>query len=127
MAVRTERSDKWVRGYVGDVAVVDSREPLLFWEEEFPVPAYAFPRGDVRTDLLSEARDDPPEDVAGSVFTTSDLGRHAAHLHDLVGLGFDRVFLHHVGQEQRPFLDAFGEAVLPELDVTAPAPRVAAP
>ena len=62
MAVRTERSDKWVRGYVGDVAVVDSREPLLFWEEEFPVPAYAFPRGDVRTDLLSEARDDPPED-----------------------------------------------------------------
>jgi uncharacterized protein (DUF427 family) len=62
MAVRTERSDKWVRGYVGDVAVVDSREPLLFWEEEFPVPSYAFARSDVRTDLLSEARDDPPEE-----------------------------------------------------------------
>jgi uncharacterized protein (DUF427 family) len=60
MAVRTERSDKWVRGYVDDVAVVDSRDAVLFWEEEFPVPAYAFPREDVRTDLLSEAREEPP-------------------------------------------------------------------
>ncbi len=65
------------------------------------------------------ARHVTPDDVAGSVFTTSDLGRHAAHLHELVGIGFDRVFLHHVGQEQRAFLDAFGEAVLPELEVTA--------
>jgi uncharacterized protein (DUF427 family) len=60
MPVRTERVDKWVRGYVDDVAVVDSREPLLFWEERFPVPGYAFPRSHVRTDLLSESRDDPP-------------------------------------------------------------------
>ena len=29
------------------------------------------------------ARHVTPEDVAGSVFTTSDLGRHAAHLHEL--------------------------------------------
>jgi uncharacterized protein (DUF427 family) len=61
MSVRTERSDKWVRAYVDDVAVVDSREPLLFWEEHFPVPAYAFSRSDVRTDLLTEAQDPPPE------------------------------------------------------------------
>lgn len=39
MPVRTEVSDKWVRAYVDDVAVVDSREALLFWEEHFPVPA----------------------------------------------------------------------------------------
>jgi uncharacterized protein (DUF427 family) len=42
------------------VTLVDSREPLLFWEEHFPVPGYAFPRSDVRTELLSEARTDPP-------------------------------------------------------------------
>jgi uncharacterized protein (DUF427 family) len=60
MSVRTEPIDKWVRAYVDDVAVVDSREPTLFWEEHFPVPAYAFPRSDVRTDLLSEARGEPP-------------------------------------------------------------------
>jgi uncharacterized protein (DUF427 family) len=62
MAVRTERIDKWVRAYLDEVAVVDSREPLLFWEERFPVPAYAFPRRDVRTDLLTETRDGPPRE-----------------------------------------------------------------
>ncbi|KAA1418003.1 DUF427 domain-containing protein [Nocardioides humilatus] len=50
--MRTERSDRWVRGFVGDTAVVDSRDALLFWEPAFPVPGYAFPRDDVRTDLL---------------------------------------------------------------------------
>ena len=35
-------------------------------------------------------------------------------------LGFDAVHLHHVGQEQREFIDAFGDHVLPELDVTRP-------
>ena len=62
MIVRTERIDKWVRAYVDDVAVVDSREPLLFWEERFPVPAYAFRRSDVRTDLLTETRVEPPRE-----------------------------------------------------------------
>jgi uncharacterized protein (DUF427 family) len=61
MSVRTELIDKWVRAYVDDVAVVDSKEPLLFWEEHFPVPSYAFSPRDVRTDLLSETRDDPPQ------------------------------------------------------------------
>ena len=53
MALRTEPIDKWVRAYVDDVVVVDSREPLLFWEEILPVPHYAFKRSDVRTDLLT--------------------------------------------------------------------------
>ncbi len=52
MPVRTEASERWVRAFVGDVAVVDSRAPLLFWEERFPVPYYAFNRRDVRMDLL---------------------------------------------------------------------------
>ena len=60
MAVRTEHIDKWVRAYLDDVVVVDSRQPLLFWEEHFPVPAYAFPRSDVRTELLTETRADAP-------------------------------------------------------------------
>ena len=52
MPVRIEPSDKWVRAYVGETAVVDSRAPVLFYEDRFPVPGYAFPRSDVRTDLL---------------------------------------------------------------------------
>lgn len=50
--MRTERSERWVRAWVGDVAVVDSRRPILFWPDTFPVPGYAFDREDVRTDLL---------------------------------------------------------------------------
>jgi hypothetical protein len=31
-------------------------------------------------------------------------------------LGFDQLHLHHVGQEQREFIEVFGEKVLPEID-----------
>ena len=48
---------------------------------------------------------------------SSDLGQHAAWIAEYADLGFDEVYLHHVGQEQRGFLDAFGEHVLPQLDV----------
>ena len=30
-------------------------------------------------------------------------------------LGFDRIYLHHVGQDQDAFIDAFGAKVLPQL------------
>jgi hypothetical protein len=30
-----------------------------------------------------------------------------------------------VGQERKPFIEAFGEHVLPQLDVTVPGPAVA--
>ena len=58
--MRTEVTDRWVRGYVGDIAVVDTRAPMLFWEPEFPVPRYAFDRRDVREDLLAPATGPPP-------------------------------------------------------------------
>jgi probable non-F420 flavinoid oxidoreductase len=66
------------------------------------------------------ARTVRPEDVRESVLVSSDLGRHAARLQELIDLGFDAVYLHHVGQEQRRFIDAFGSKVLPQLDVTEP-------
>ncbi|MEV6653201.1 DUF427 domain-containing protein [Streptomyces sp. NPDC051219] len=47
-----EVSERWVRATKGDVTVVDSRRPLLVWEPGRPVPLYAFPAKDVRTDLL---------------------------------------------------------------------------
>jgi uncharacterized protein (DUF427 family) len=58
-SVRTEPIDKWVRAYMGETAVVDSRGPLLFWEESFPVPGYAFAEKDVRMDLLHPAQGEP--------------------------------------------------------------------
>jgi probable non-F420 flavinoid oxidoreductase len=56
-----------------------------------------------------------PEDVREPVLVSSDLARHVAWIEELVALGFDAVYLHHVGQEQRRFIDAFGEHVLPAL------------
>jgi alkanesulfonate monooxygenase SsuD/methylene tetrahydromethanopterin reductase-like flavin-dependent oxidoreductase (luciferase family) len=56
-----------------------------------------------------------PEDMHGPVLVSSDLGRHAAWIAELAELGFDAIYLHHVGQEQRRFIEAFGEHVLPRL------------
>ena len=56
-----------------------------------------------------------PEDVRGAVLVSSDLSRHAEWLAELAGLGFDQIQLHHVGQDLTPFIEAFGEHVLPRL------------
>jgi probable non-F420 flavinoid oxidoreductase len=66
-----------------------------------------------------------PEDVAKVVNVSADLGQHASWLAEYADLGFEEIYLHHVGQEQRGFLDAFGEHVLPQLEVRAPAAAVA--
>lgn len=56
-----------------------------------------------------------PEDLHGPVLISSDLGRHRAWIEELAALGFDAIYLHHVGREQRGFIEAFGEHVLPGL------------
>jgi probable non-F420 flavinoid oxidoreductase len=56
-----------------------------------------------------------PDDVRDSVLVSADLGRHRAWLHELGELGFEQIHLHHVGQDPRAFIDAFGDRVLPEL------------
>jgi probable non-F420 flavinoid oxidoreductase len=56
-----------------------------------------------------------PEDVRSGVLVSADLQQHVAWLQELAALGFDAVYLHHVGQELDPFIDAFGETVLPAL------------
>jgi len=56
-----------------------------------------------------------PEDMREGVLISSDLERHAAWLQELAALGFDELYLHHVGQHQEAFIDAFGEHVLPRL------------
>lgn len=56
-----------------------------------------------------------PEDVAEAILVSSDLERHAESLRDYAELGFDELYLHHVGKEQRRFVEAFGSEVLPQL------------
>jgi probable non-F420 flavinoid oxidoreductase len=55
------------------------------------------------------------DQVRQVVLVSHELGQHAQWLADLADLGFDELFLHHVGQDQERFVDAFGDAVLPQL------------
>jgi len=61
------------------------------------------------------ARHVRPEDVRAGVLVSSDPARHVAWIEEAAALGFDEVNLHHVGQEQGPFIEAFGRHVLPAL------------
>ena len=54
-----------------------------------------------------------PEEVRGAVNISPDLGQHQEWLAGYAALGFDEIYLHHVGQEQTAFIDAFGSTVLP--------------
>ncbi|MEU3641736.1 TIGR03885 family FMN-dependent LLM class oxidoreductase [Lentzea sp. NPDC034063] len=56
-----------------------------------------------------------PEQVAEVVNVSADLKWHAEQLRTYVDLGFEEIYLHHVGQDLIPFVDAFGEHVLPEV------------
>jgi probable non-F420 flavinoid oxidoreductase len=60
----------------------------------------------------------PADLMREHVLISSDLGQHAKGLHDLITLGFDALYLHHVGKEQREFVEAFGDRVLPQLEAS---------
>jgi alkanesulfonate monooxygenase SsuD/methylene tetrahydromethanopterin reductase-like flavin-dependent oxidoreductase (luciferase family) len=60
------------------------------------------------------------EAVAQRVIVSSDPSRHLDRLAELVAIGFDGIWLHHVGTEQDPFIDVFGEHVVPQLRRVGP-------
>ncbi|GAA0809826.1 TIGR03885 family FMN-dependent LLM class oxidoreductase [Spirilliplanes yamanashiensis] len=55
------------------------------------------------------------DQVRSSVNVSSDLGRHTALLREYADLGFDHIYLHHVGQDLTPFIETFAAEVLPQL------------
>lgn len=60
-----------------------------------------------------------PADMHGHVLVSSDPAVHLGRIEELADAGFDRVYLHHVGQDQLPFIDTFGDHVLPRLERVA--------
>lgn len=56
------------------------------------------------------------EAVREHVRVSADLGQHREWLAEYAALGFDDIYLHFVGQDQAPFIDAFGTTVLPDLN-----------
>jgi probable non-F420 flavinoid oxidoreductase len=55
-----------------------------------------------------------PEDMRGSVLVAAEPARFVEWLRQAADLGFDEIYVHHVGKEQGAFLDCFGDEVLPE-------------
>ena len=54
-----------------------------------------------------------PEDLRGPVLISADAEQFVEWLAEFAELGFERIYVHHVGKEQQAFIDVFGERVLP--------------
>ena len=61
------------------------------------------------------ARHVRPEAMHDVVRISADPAQHAAWLQEYADLGFDEIYVHHVGQQQDEFIDVFGAKVLPLL------------
>ncbi|MEZ2224016.1 TIGR03885 family FMN-dependent LLM class oxidoreductase [Rhizobium sp. RCC_161_2] len=54
-----------------------------------------------------------PEDMHQHVRISSDIGRHVAWLEEDAAMGFEQIYVHNVGRNQREFIESFGNDVLP--------------
>ncbi len=84
---------------------------------EWPNGGMKFPKADIRSpfDFAQMARLVRPEDFEGRMVVSADPDRHRAELQKYVDLGFDRIYLHNVGRNQRQWIDVFAAQVLPAL------------
>jgi coenzyme F420-dependent glucose-6-phosphate dehydrogenase len=60
-----------------------------------------------------ETADVRPEDLRKKLRISADVDRHIEWIRRDVALGFDEVYLHHVGPDPRVFLEVFAGRVLP--------------
>ena len=84
---------------------------------EWPNGGMRFPKADIRSphDFAAMAKMVREEDFEGRMVISSDPDVHRAAVQAHVDLGFDRVYLHNVGRNQREWLEVFGREVLPKL------------
>ena len=84
---------------------------------EWPNGGMKFPKADIRSPFEFEqiARLVRPEDFEGRMVISSDPDVHRANIQKYVDLGFDRIYLHNVGRNQREWIDVFAKDVLPKL------------
>jgi coenzyme F420-dependent glucose-6-phosphate dehydrogenase len=84
---------------------------------EWPNGGMKFPKQDIRSPLDFEqmAKLVRAEDFEGRMLISSDLEAHRREIQKYIDLGFDRVYLHNVGRNQREWAEAFGREVLPGL------------
>ncbi|CAN5354408.1 TIGR03557 family F420-dependent LLM class oxidoreductase [soil metagenome] len=84
---------------------------------EWPNLGMRFSKADIRSphELEQMARMVRPADFEGRLLVSADPDAHRAHIQSFADLGFDRIYLHNVGRNQREFLEVFGRDVLPKV------------
>nr|WP_213815848.1 TIGR03557 family F420-dependent LLM class oxidoreductase [Glaciihabitans sp. dw_435] len=84
---------------------------------EWPSGGMRFPKSDIRSpyELEQMAKLVRPEDFEGRMVIDADPDAHRAFIQRYVDLGFDRIYLHNVGRNQREWIDVFSRDVLPNL------------
>ena len=84
---------------------------------EWPNGGMKFPKADIRSphDFAQMAKIVRPEDFQGRMLISADPDAHCREIRKFLDLGFDRVFLHNVGRNQREWIEVFGKQVLPKL------------
>lgn len=84
---------------------------------QWPNLGLRFPKSDIRSphELEQIARLVTPADFEGRMPISADPDVHRAQIQAYADLGFDRIYLHNVGRNQREFLEVFGRDVLPKV------------
>ncbi|MCL2594419.1 MAG: TIGR03557 family F420-dependent LLM class oxidoreductase [Promicromonosporaceae bacterium] len=84
---------------------------------EWPNGGMKFPKADIRSphDFAQIAKLVRPQDFAGRMVISADPDVHRATIQRYVDLGFNRIYLHNVGRNQREWIEVFGREVLPRL------------
>lgn len=92
-------------------------EALASALDQWPNGGMKFPKADIRSpfDLAQMARLVRPEDFEGRLVISADPDVHRAALQRYADLGFDAIYLHNVGRNQREWIEVFGRDVLPKL------------
>jgi uncharacterized protein (DUF427 family) len=94
-ALRVENSGRWVRGYVGGTAVIDSKHVRVAYGAR-RLATYFFPTSDVRMDLLTPSKEENGEQkytLSVDGVTVEDIAwtSTAPELKDLIGFEWRKV------------------------------------
>jgi probable non-F420 flavinoid oxidoreductase len=113
----------FLQSHVSWAATESEAQALAYDQWRYPIlPA------EVNEYLASPAQFDAlgafvrPEDLAGYVRISADPAQHREWLLEDGAMGFERVYVHNVGPNQRAFIDVYGTDVLPLLDASGSSP-----
>jgi coenzyme F420-dependent glucose-6-phosphate dehydrogenase len=84
---------------------------------EWPNGGMKFPKADIKSpfDFEQMAKLVRPEDFEGRMLISSDLEAHRREIQKFADMGFDKIYLHNVGRNQKEWAEAFGREVLPKI------------